>query len=76
MRMNESTGRKMGPRETRLRTAWAHADCSTECRSIRQAMLTDALEEALGYWGSAGISGLHYADYDRLRAVLAEVDRG
>lgn len=66
----------MGPRETKLVSTVAHASCKKECRFIRQARLADALEEALAFWDDAGVSESNAEHYDRLRAVLAEVDRG
>lgn len=80
MRMSESTGMKMGPRETMERER-GHSFCGLKegrprCRAIERAMLADALEEALAFWDDAGISEANTEHHDRLRAVLAEVGRG
>jgi hypothetical protein len=44
------------------------------CYHVTQARLADALEEALAFWGDAGINGVHYAEYERLLAVLKAHD--
>ena len=83
MHMNESTGRKNGPREEKQRReGCCHDRCGVEdCPSLAIAVLADALEEALAGWGeamgdeSAGTAG-HFKRIEDLRSVLAEVDRG
>lgn len=100
--MSESTGRKMGPRETALlanvrslvesgkeldakgEPPWFYYDkAANSLRELPKARLADALEDVLDRLDVAFItlesirSGpCDRVEYDRLRAVLAEVDGG
>ena len=63
----------MGPREKNLR----EGGCAHEyCSDLKIARLADALEEALAFWDDAGVAEANAVHHERLRAVLAEVDRG
>lgn len=80
MHMNESTGRKMGPREKNLR----EGGCAHEyCSDLKIARIADALEEALsdldiacGHVQDPDVTGALHERGVKIRAVLAEVDRG
>lgn len=90
MRMDESTGRKMGPRESAIIACYG-GELASRLRQTQVAKLADALEEALAEWDDlrhafedgrytpddrVEISTSDLQKIKRMRAVLAEVDRG
>lgn len=71
----------MGPREQALEAQSLDAIVKEVGRhsypvALKAARLADALEEALAFWDDAGVAEPNAAHYNRLRAVLTEVDCG